>query len=76
MAYRFHVHKTAPAWRLVLDDGKAPPADYDPAAWTFTRGREADDVNPDVRRLCDEAGYCLFKMGATFADLARDLGGA
>ena len=76
MTYLFHVHARAPAWRLVLKAGASVPAGYAPGDWTFTRAREADDVNPDVRRLCDETGYCLFKVGASFEELAADLGGS
>lgn len=73
MRYLFHVHRLAPAWRLVLREGAAAPGAYAPADWTFTRAREAADTNPDVRELCDRDGYCLFKIGGEFAELAADL---
>jgi hypothetical protein len=71
--YLFHVHARAPGWRLVLRKDAPRPDGYAPDDWTFTRERTGEDTNPDVKRLCDEAGYCLFKIGATFADLAADV---
>lgn len=70
--YLFHVHRTAPAWRLVLAEG-CSPEEFQAADWTFTRLREAEDVNGDVRAACDRDGYCLFKIGASFAELRADL---
>lgn len=35
--YLFHVHRTAPAWRLVLGEGAAAPDGYAAQDWTFTR---------------------------------------
>lgn len=71
--YLFHVHARAPDWRLVLRKGAPPPDRYDPGDWEFTRERTAEDTNPDVRRACEETGYCLFRIGGTFDDLAADL---
>jgi hypothetical protein len=74
-SYLFHAHRTEKSWRLVLDGAKPRPAEFDPGEWEFTRERTADDTNPDVRQACDEMGYCLFKIGASFtafrADIAR-----
>jgi hypothetical protein len=39
------------------------------ADWRFTRVRERADTNPDVARLVDEAGYCLFKIGMSFDEI-------
>ncbi len=71
--YLFHTHRAATAWRLVLSEGAAAPDGYAPDDWTFTRARAAADTNPDVRTLCDRDGYCLFKIGAGFDELAADL---
>jgi hypothetical protein len=71
--YLFHVHSLVPAWRLVLRRGAAAPAGAIMADWRFTRDRTGEDVNPDVRREADEKGYCLFKIGGTFADVAADI---
>lgn len=70
--YRFHVHKLAPAWRLVPASGAAPPAGLNAEDWAFTREREAGDTNPDVRTTCTELGYCLIKIGGSFEDVAQD----
>jgi hypothetical protein len=72
MAYRFHVHARRPSWRLVTRDDLAFPAEAMPQDWTFTRAREEADVNADVRGEIAQRGYCLFKIGATFADLAAE----
>ena len=37
--------------------------------WRFTRAREAADTNPDVARLVDETGCCLFKIGMGFDEI-------
>ena len=69
MSYRFHVHRAKPAYRLVTADGAEFPAGTDPADWRFTRLRERADTNPDVARLVDETGYCLFKIGLGFDEI-------
>lgn len=40
------------------------------ADWRFTRIRARADTNPDVARLVDETGYCLFKIGMGFDEIA------
>ena len=74
MSYRFHVHRAKPAYRLVTadmgtGDGTGFPAGADPDDWRFTRLRERADTNPDVARLVDETGYCLFKIGMGFDEI-------
>ena len=74
MSYRFHVHRAKPVYRLVTadmgtGDGAAFPAGTDPEDWRFTRVRERADTNPDVARLVDETGYCLFKIGMGFDEI-------
>jgi hypothetical protein len=74
VSYRFHVHRAKPAYRLVTadmatGDGAGFPAGTDPADWRFTRVRERADTNPDVARLVDETGYCLFKIGMGFDEI-------
>lgn len=73
MLYRFHVHRTLPAWRLVIGDASGFPAATSEDQWTFTRARGAADTNPDVRDVVAQEGYCLFKIGARFADLDAEL---
>lgn len=63
MSYRFHVHRAKPAYRLATADGAGFPDGADPDDWRFTRVRERADTNPDVARLVDETGFCLFKIG-------------
>ena len=70
MSCRFHVHRTKPAYRLVTADGAGFPDGADPEDWRFTRVRERADTNPDVARLVDETGYCLFKIGMGFDEIA------
>ena len=72
MEYRFHVHARRPAWRLVLRAGDSFPGETTSADWTFTRARGEADVNADVRDEIARRGYCLFKIGAAFADLAAE----
>jgi hypothetical protein len=69
VSYRFHVHRAKPAYRLVTADGAGFPQ-ADPDDWRFTRVRERADTNPDVARLVDETGYCLFKIGMGFDEIA------
>ncbi|WP_242923167.1 hypothetical protein [Caulobacter sp. CCUG 60055] len=49
------------------------PATFPPEGriedWSFTRERDAADVNADVRRMVDETGYCLFKIGCRFDEI-------
>ncbi len=69
MSYRFHVHRTRPAYRLVTAQGANFPAAGRPEDWRFTRLRDRADTNPDVARLVDETGYCLFKIGMDFDEI-------
>jgi hypothetical protein len=69
VSYRFHVHRTLPAFRLVTVDGVGFPAGAVEADWRFTRVRERADTNPDVARLVDETGFCLFKIGMRFDEI-------
>jgi len=69
MSYRFHVHRALPAFRLVTADGAGFPAQAAEADWRFTRARERADTNPDVARLVDETGFCLFKIGMRFDEI-------
>lgn len=72
MSYRFHVHRQKPAYRLVTAEGAAFPAEGREADWRFTLARERQDTAPDVARLVDETGYCLFKIGLTLEEIDRD----
>lgn len=69
MSYRFHVHRAKPAYRLVTADGTGFPEGANPDDWRFTLARESADTAPDVARLVDEAGYCLFKIGLGFHEI-------
>lgn len=66
MSYRFHVHRAKPSYRLVTAEGAAFPLEGREEDWRFTRIRDRADTNPDVAKLVDETGYCLFKIGLTF----------
>lgn len=70
MSYRFHVHRAKPAYRLVTAEGAPFPAGANEADWRFTRVRERGDTNPDVAKLVDETGYCLFRIGLSFDEIA------
>ena len=70
MSYCFHVYRTKPAYRLVTADGAEFPGGANPDDWRFTRLRDHADTNPDVARLVDETGYCLFKIGMDFDEIA------
>lgn len=69
MSYRFHVHRTKPAYRLVTADVAGFPDGTDPDDWRFTLSRERADTALDVARLVDETGYCLFKIGLDFDEI-------
>lgn len=69
MSYRFHLHRTKPAFRLVTADGAGLPDGAVEADWRFTRVRERSDTHPDVARLVDETGFCLFKIGMGFGEI-------
>ena len=69
MSFRFHVHRTKPAYRLVTADGAGFPEDANPDDWRFTLARQRADTAPDVARLVDETGYCLFKIGLGFDEI-------
>ena len=69
MSFRFHVHRAKPAFRLVTADGAGFPDGAVEADWRFTISRERADTNPDVARLVDEAGFCLFKIGMGFDEI-------
>ncbi len=70
--YLFYVHKTVPRWRLVITSKIGFPSTTKAEEWRFTRARTADDTNTEVREMIDADGYCLFKIGGTFADIERD----
>lgn len=71
MSYRFHVHRTYPAYRLVIARDAAFPPQANEPDWRFTVARERADTAPDVAKLVDETGYCLFKIGLSFDELAE-----
>jgi hypothetical protein len=74
--YLFHVHTHLPSWRIVLRDDRLLAEATALGPWTPSVAREAADVNPDVRQLVDDWGYCLFRVGRTLAELALELGAA
>ena len=69
MSYRFHVHRTRPDYRLVTADGAPFPPGAQEADWRFTLSRDRADTAPDVARLVDETGYCLFRIGLRLEDM-------
>ena len=69
MSYRFHVHRAKPAFRLVTADGAGFPDGAAEADWRLTIVRDRADTNPDVARLVDETGFCLFKIGMGFDEI-------
>jgi hypothetical protein len=71
--YHFYVHAHLPAWRLVRNGAEAWPLDAVAEDWVFTRARAGADTNADVRAMVDAQGYCLFRLGGTFEDVAAEL---
>jgi len=69
VSYRFHVHRAKPAYRLVTAAGAAFPPDTREDDWRFTMDRSREDTAPDVAKLVDETGYCLFRIGLTFDEI-------
>ncbi|WP_066680015.1 hypothetical protein [Caulobacter sp. CCH9-E1] len=69
MSYRFHVHLTKPAYRLVIAEGAGFPAGAHEEDWRHTFTREREDTAADVARLVDDTGYCLFKIGLTLDEI-------
>ena len=72
LEYRFHVHRTVPLWRLVIREDLGFPAETTEAEWRYTRSRTAGDTNAEVCEMIEADGYCLFKVGGSFADVERD----
>lgn len=70
MSYRFHVHRTKPTYRLVTADGGDFPEGANLNDWRFTRLRDRADTAEDVARMVDETGYCLFRIGMRFDEIA------
>jgi hypothetical protein len=58
---------------LVRNGAAAWPLDAVAEDWVFTRARAGADTNADVRAMVDAQGYCLFRLGGTFEDLAAEL---
>lgn len=69
MSYRFHVHLTKSAYRLVIAEGAGFPAGAREEDWRHTFTREREDTAADVARLVDDTGYCLFKIGLTLDEI-------
>lgn len=69
MEYAFWVHKHQSSYRLVTIAGQPFPAQGHLSDWAPTRRRDPSDTNPDVARVVQERGYCLFRIGLTFDDL-------
>ena len=69
MIFRFHVHRDKPAYRLVIAEGAGFPVEANEADWRFTLSRERTDTAPDVAKLVDETGYCLFRIGLSFDEI-------
>jgi hypothetical protein len=70
VSYRFHVPRAKLVYRMVTADGAGFPEGAVEADWRFTQARERADTNPDVARLVDETGYCLFKIGMGLDEIA------
>jgi hypothetical protein len=70
--YRFFVHRRHPAFRLVVREDRAFPADGTESDWEATRVREAADVNDQIREEVDRGGYSLFKIGFSFAEIPHE----
>jgi hypothetical protein len=54
---------------LVTADGAGFPDGADPNDWRFSLARERADTAPDVARLVDDTGYCLFRIGLGFHEI-------
>ena len=72
--YLFQNHAHLPSWRIVVRDDRTLAEATALGPWTPSIAREAADVNPDVRQLVDDWGYCLFRVGRTLAELALERG--
>jgi len=69
VTYRFHVHRANPAYRLVIAEGASFPEAATEADWRFTLARDRADTAPDVAKMVDQTGYCLFKIGLSFDEI-------
>jgi len=69
VSYRFHVHLTKPAYRLVIAEGAGFPAGAHEEDWRHTFTREREDTAADLARLVDDTGYRLFKIGLTLDEI-------
>jgi len=65
------VHVRHPAYRLVVKADAPFPAGTSEDEWRLTRGRDAADVNAQVREAVDRNGYSLFRIGLSLSDLPK-----
>jgi hypothetical protein len=70
--YQLFVHLRHPAYRLVTGADARFPAGASEADWRLARGRDADDVNPEVREAADRDGYSLFQIGLSLSEIPGD----
>jgi hypothetical protein len=69
VSYRFLTHRRRPEFRLVVREDRPFPEEGRAGDWTQGRVREPGDVNEQVRGAVERTGYCLFRIGLSFADI-------
>jgi hypothetical protein len=69
--YEFFVHIHHPSYRLVVPVDRPFPSGTNKEEWRLTRGREADDVNAEVREAVDRDGYSLFRIGLSLSEIPK-----
>jgi hypothetical protein len=69
--HKFFVHLRHPDYRLVTKADAAFPNGASEQDWRYTRSRDADDVNAEVRDAVDRDGSALFRIGLSLSDLPK-----
>jgi hypothetical protein len=69
--YKFFVHLRHPSYRLVISADAPFPLGASETEWRFTRSREADDINAEVREAVDRDGYSLFRTGLALSEIPK-----
>lgn len=70
--HKFLVHRRHLDYRLVIPADAPFPSGASEGDWRLTRGREASDVNSEVREAVQRDGYSLFRIGLSLSEIPDD----
>ena len=65
------MHVRHPVYRLVVKTDAPFPEGTSENEWRLTRGREASDVNAEVREAVERDGHSLFKIGFSLSEIPK-----